>query len=67
MDAFIQSRFQLHFVCYMQDLKLCKIQKANAVTVAEAFINRVVYQFGPPKTFISDEDSTLPADVLMHI
>ena len=27
----------------------------------------VVYQFGPPKTLIIDEDRTLSADVLMHI
>ena len=39
------------------------IQKANAVTTAE----RVLYQFGPPKTVIIDEDMTLSADVLMHI
>ena len=35
------------------------IQKANAVTIAEALLNRVVYQFGPPKTLIIDEDMTL--------
>ena len=39
------------------------IQKANAVTIAEALLNRVVYQFGPPKTLITDEDRTLSADV----
>ena len=43
------------------------IQKANAVTIAEAFLNRIVYQLGPPKTLIIDEDRTLSADVLMHI
>ena len=43
------------------------IQKVNAVTIAEALLNRVVYQFGPPKTLIIDEDRTLSADVLMHI
>ena len=43
------------------------IQKANAVTIAEALLNRIVYQFGPPKTLIIDEDRTLSADVLMHI
>ena len=43
------------------------IQKANALTITEALLNRVVYQFGPPKTFIIDEDSTLSSDVLMHI
>ena len=26
------------------------IQKANAIIIAEALLNRVVYQFGPPKT-----------------
>ena len=31
------------------------IQKANAVTIAEALLNRVVYQIGPPKTLIIDE------------
>ena len=30
-------------------------------------LNRVVYQFGPPKTLIIDEDRTLSADVLIHI
>ena len=43
------------------------IQKANAITIAEALLNRVVYEFGPPKTLIFDEDMTLSADVLMHI
>ena len=43
------------------------IQKANAATIAKALLNRVVYQFGPPKTLIIDEDRTLSADVLMHI
>ena len=43
------------------------IQKANAVTIAEALLNRVVNQFGPPKTLIIDKDRTLSADVLMHI
>ena len=42
------------------------IQKADAVTIEEALLNRVVYQFGPPKTLIVDEDRTLSADVLMH-
>ena len=39
------------------------VQKANAVTIAEALLNRVVYQFGPPKTLIIDEDRTLFEDV----
>ena len=43
------------------------IQKENAVTIAEALFNRVVYQFGPPKTLVIDKDQTLSADVLMHI
>ena len=43
------------------------IQKANATTIAEALLNRVVYQFSPPKTLTIDEDRTLSADVLMHI
>ena len=43
------------------------IQKANAVTIAETLLNRVVYQFGPPKTLTIDEDRTLYVDVLMHI
>ena len=43
------------------------IQKANVLTIAEALLYRVVYQFGPPKTLIIDEDRTLSADVLMHI
>ena len=30
------------------------IQKANAITIAEALLNRVVYQFAPPKTLIND-------------
>ena len=37
------------------------IEKANAVTIAEALLNRIVYQFGPPKTLIIDEDRTLSA------
>ena len=43
------------------------IQKGNAVFIAEALLNRVVYQFGPYKTLIIDEDRTLSADALMHI
>ena len=43
------------------------IQKANGVTIAKALLNRVVYQFGPPKMLIIDEDRTFSADVLMHI
>ena len=43
------------------------IQKANAVTIPESLVNRVAYQFGPPKTLIIDEDRTLSTDVLMHI
>ena len=39
------------------------IQKENASTIAEALLSRVVYQFGPPKTLIIDEDRTLSADV----
>ena len=30
------------------------IQKANAVTIAEVLLNRVVYQFGSPKALIID-------------
>ena len=38
---------------------ICKvIQKANAVTIAEALLNRVIYQCGPLKTLMIDEDST---------
>ena len=43
------------------------IQKANAATIAEDLLNRVIYQFGPPKTLIIDEERTLSADVLMYI
>ena len=43
------------------------VQKANAVTTAEALLNRVVYQFGLPKTLIIDRNKALYADVLMHI
>ena len=43
------------------------IQKANAVTIAEALLNRVLYLFSPPKTLITDENRTLSADVLMHV
>ena len=43
------------------------IQKAKAVTIAEVLLNRVGYQFGPPKSLIFDQDRTLSADVLMHI
>ena len=43
------------------------IQKANAVTIAEVLFNRVVYQSGPPRILIIDQDRTLSADVLMHI
>ena len=28
----------------------------NAITIAEALLKIVVYQFGPPKTLIIDED-----------
>ena len=43
------------------------IQKANAITIAQALLNRVAYQLVPPKTLIIDEDRTHSADVLMHI
>ena len=43
------------------------IQKANTGIITEALLNRVVYQFGPPKTLTTDEERTLSADVLMHI
>ena len=39
------------------------IQKASVVTIVEALLNRVVYQFGPPTTLIIDEGRTLSADV----
>ena len=42
------------------------MQRANVVTIAEALLNKVVYQFGP-KMLIIDEDRTLSADVLTHI
>ena len=38
------------------------IQRANAATIAEALLNRVVYQFGPTKTLIIGEDRTLSED-----
>ena len=41
------------------------IQKINAFTIAEGLLNRVVYQFIPPKTLIIDGDGILSADVLM--
>ena len=43
------------------------MQRTNAVTIAEALLNRVVYQFVPPKIHILVKDATLSADVLMHI
>ena len=43
------------------------IQKANAVTFAGALLNRMIYQLGPPKTLMSDEDRTLSPDVLMYM
>ena len=43
------------------------IQEANAVNIVEALLNRIVYQFGPPKSLITDEDRTFSADVLLHI
>ena len=52
------------FSNYVIDIPM---QKANAVTIAEALLNRVVYQFDPPKILIIDEDRTLSVDVLMHI
>ena len=43
------------------------MQKANTVTIMEALLKKIVYQFGPPRTLIIDEDSTYSADVLMYI
>ena len=43
------------------------IRKTNAVTIAEPLLQGMVYQFGPPKTLIIDEDRTLSVDDLMHI
>ena len=58
----------LFATCEISNYVICiPIQKANAVTIAEALLNRVVYQFGPPKTLIIDGDRSLSADVLMHM
>ena len=43
------------------------VQKANAITVAEALLNREIYQLGPHKTLIFNEDRTVSADAEMHI
>ena len=43
------------------------IQEANVVTILDALFNRVINQFGPPKTLIVDEDRTLSVDVIMYI
>ena len=60
--------YSLFATCEISNYVICiPIQKANAVTIAEALLNRVVYQFGPAKTLIIDEDRTLSADLLMHI
>ena len=42
------------------------IQSTNAVTIAEALLNRLVYQFCHA-TLITDDDRTLSGDVLMYI
>ena len=70
MDAFIQSSFNyiLFATCEISSYVIgMAIQKANVVTITEALLNRVLYQFGLPKTLIIDEDRTISADVLMHI
>ena len=70
MDAFVQPGFNyiLFATCEISNYVVgIPIQKANAVTIAQALLNRIVYQFGHPKTLIIDEDRTLSADVLMHI
>ena len=41
--------------------------KKQMLLLLQNLHSRVVYQFGPPKTVIIDEDRTLSADVLMHI
>ena len=39
------------------------IQKANAVAIADALLNKVVYQVGLHKTLIINEDRNLSANV----
>ena len=43
------------------------IQKANAVTSWVPLQKGVIYQIGPSKALLIDEDSNLSADTLMHI
>ena len=58
----------LFAACEISNYVICiPIEKADGVPIAETLLHRVVYQFGPPKTLIIDEDRTLSADVLMHI
>ena len=66
MDTFIQKGFNyiLFATCEISNYVIgISIQKVNAVTIENTLLNSVVYQFGPPKTFIIDEDRTRSADV----
>ena len=56
--------YNLFATCEISNYVICiPIQRANAVAIAEAVVNRVVYQFGPPTPLITDEDMTLSANV----
>ena len=58
----------LFATCEISNYVICiLIQKANAVTIAEALLNRVVYQFGPPKTLKIDEARTLCRCITAYI
>jgi len=41
--------------------------RANTTSIAEAILNRVVFQFGCPKMVIIDEDRALSSKVMMYI
>ena len=43
------------------------LRDTKAITLAEAFLNRVVYTFGPPDYLMIDADRALSAAVMIHI
>ena len=44
-----------------------RYRKQNATIIAQAFLKRVVYQYGPSQILIIDECRTLCANIVMHI
>jgi hypothetical protein len=43
------------------------MKERTSIYIAEALLNKVVYQFGPPAQIIIDMDSALKSELMMHL